>query len=184
MVQMSSFEAKSTLTNMPAMLLMTVALWLSGYTGAIADVRITVTNTAVEHEISPNNGVQRTNRTMSLVLTTDHKLNVKVEYGGATVGGIVVLGKFYRRTDMGGSSYLSRWTIKNGAIMQVSRYESFSMIQRITTNGVDTCQATVDFVLANGHKLFEERRMSNHEDMKVSDMHSENITCSIASLDK
>jgi hypothetical protein len=150
---------------------------------ARADVAITVSYTDVEHDISPNNATYRTERQRKLILTTDRKIRSTVDFGyGISEAGTVTLGKNYENPLSNGMTYIVRWSIENGAIIYHASAESYSFTMRISTNGVDACSAAIEYRLKQGHKFFQEKRMSTHVDITMDDRHVENVSCAIASV--
>ncbi len=167
------------------MFLAVLASGSSFSTKARADVKITIRYTDVEREVSPRNALHKVNRTREFVLTDDHKIKSSFNFGeGHSDSAVVEFGKTYFAKTFTGLDYVSRWSVENGAIVHVSSTQSFSQILKVTTNGVDTCAATIQYRLAVGRRLFEDKRMSNREDVKISDMRADDVACSIASINE
>jgi hypothetical protein len=147
-----------------------------------ADVKITVTYTTIEHEVSPNNAIHKNEHKRELILTSDHKIQSTNEYAGRSSTDVRTLGNKYKGKSFSGMPYNSRWSIEKGAIVFLSSSESYLFTLRISTDGIDTCSASVQFKLKNGRQLFEVRRISNHEDMNLDDIHAENFACAITTV--
>jgi len=181
---MSPIRGKRARPNLTAMLLIVIASCLFFNAKANADVKIIVSFTDIEHEVEPHVAEHSVARTSTIILTSDHKLKSEFDYGwgGHTGSAVIELGKPYRFTTFAGFTYVSRWNIVNGAIVHTNLSESYSFSLRITTNGIDSCTAIIQYKLNPGHKFFEDKRMSNHEDMKDSDKHAENIACTISAI--
>src|SRR5271170_4649713 len=147
-----------------------IVLLLCVSSAARADVKITVIYTDIEHEVSPNNAIWKAERKREIILTNDHKIKSTFDFGyaGKLSTGTPTLGQRYENShNFAGMKFInSRWSIEKGAIMFFYSTESYVYTMRISTNGIDTCSATMQYNLKNGHKLFEEKRMSNHQDMK------------------
>jgi hypothetical protein len=117
-------------------------------------------------------------------LTKDHTLKVSSlaankyakEYKGT-------LGEPFSVQSYTGIGGVTRYRIENRTIIMASFYPSFSTISRINTNGVDSCNVTIEIKKANGHQFFEVKRLSNHEEMLESEIRFENVTCSIKEID-
>jgi hypothetical protein len=149
----------------------------------MADVKITVRYIDVEHEIEPNEAVHRSDRSDTIILTSDHKLRSEHSFGeGHVSSGVPELGNAYNGHTFAGLPYVSVWRIRNGAIIHTNTTPSFTKNLEITTNRIDSRSATVTYRLRRGHTAFEDRRMSNHEVVKMSDLHAENISCNISEI--
>ena len=151
---------------------------------AMADVKIVITYTDVENEIYPNIAIHITDRRRELILTNDHKIRSTFDYGyaGKSGTGTYDLGKSNQIRIFTGSIVNSRWVIEKGAIVRIGHTNSSSSTLRISTNGIDSCSATMTYQLNKDHKSFEDKRMSNGEDIKMSDAHAENVTCTISNV--
>jgi hypothetical protein len=169
---------------MRALLIITtsaIVLLLCLSSAARADVKVTVTYTDLAHEVSPNNVTIRTaERKRELIMTSDHKIQSTFESGGNSETGTVEFGKRYQSRDLTGRVFNGRWSIEKGAIVHVSSAESQLQTLTISTNGTDSCTATIQYILKKGHKLFEGKIKEGYA--QFDELHAENIVCTIAAV--
>jgi hypothetical protein len=182
---MLSLSKTAVPASLAAICVVAVASWLFSDTEAMADAKITIVYTDVQHEVSPKVADWRTDRKRTLTLTSDHKIKSEFDFGwgNRTSSAVLEFGKSYPSTNFTGQSYVTRYTIENGAIVRTMTTDSYSQIIRITTNGTNSCAASVKYRLMKGYKLFMEKRMSNHEDIQMSAWRLENVACTIVSVD-
>lgn len=121
-------------------------------------------------------------RTLELILTKKKQIKINFYYQGFQHFGDVKLGVPHYARTISGEKFVARWSIENGTIVEANFFESRVEIVRISTNGVDTCSATMQNRLANGHHLFESKLDRSQADIKLSEMRDENVRCSIVSV--
>jgi hypothetical protein len=176
---------RSAATKLATMLGAAAVTWAPSGGNAVADVLIKVTFVMVENEVSPRQAEHRSPSTREYRLTNDHTVSiVSTDDNKYTSNGEATFGSTYAAKSVADSNYTGTIGVDNGAIVIENVFPSYKVISRITTNGIDSCSATRKFRLAAGHKFFEIKRFSNHEDMLLSDMHAENVTCSISEIGK
>jgi hypothetical protein len=78
--------------------------------------------------------------------------------------------------------YTVLYTIKNGAIEETSIYPGFILMDRVTTNGTDSCTYSRVFKKKLGLRNFETVRSSNRQPFILSDIHIEKVSCEIAEI--
>ena len=152
------------------------AALLLASTPASAAIRVAVSYTFVEVEISPRQQVHRTNYTNYYTLE-GHNVRFQSSLGNANAGS---LGRSHVATSITGDRYDTSLKVEPGnRLVSVSNYPSQLVRTTITTNGVDSCRAVREAILKPGHQYFEETRISDHEHMILSDIIFENVRCEI-----
>ena len=155
--------------------------WLTRH--AKADAKITVTYNLFYHMVSPEvKDYRSSDRTLELILTKKKQIKINFYYQGFQHFGEVKLGVPHYAKTRSGEDFVARWSIERGAIVEANFFDSRVEITRISTNGVDSCSATMENRLARGHRLFESKLDRSHADIKLSEMRDENVRCSIVSI--
>jgi hypothetical protein len=148
---------------------------------AFADVQITITFTQVNHNISPDVPDKKSFRTRVITLTSDRKLEITSTNNNVSTTNEVVLGEPKSAKSRRVVDYVFRTRIARGAIILGSFFESYSIVTKITTNGIDICTATRDYKLNPGRRFFQDTPLLNRGTIEI---HAENIKCAISSVEK
>ena len=170
-----------------AILLVIAALWRPTVACASDDVRIVVAYTFINTEIAPKRATYTSYAQTAYLVSPDKTIKVAASQidRGRSYGdkASYALGEGRPHTMPDGEIFVVTGHIDDtGAIVVTGDTGSYQIVTRITTNGVDSCSATRDYRLKPGHKVFEVKRLSNHEPMLVSDMHAEHVSCKISSV--
>jgi hypothetical protein len=151
-----------------------------GVGAALADVRIVVKYTEVEHEIATDK-IYRTDKSRIYTVTKNRVLKItSIDSGGTVTNSSAVLEQPGEGKNVAGVNYVNRARIDNGDIVTASFLESFVIETRIRTNGSSSCEATRNYKLLPGRDAFVDRTRVTRVDKTFSDIHAENITCSIS----
>jgi hypothetical protein len=153
---------------------------------ARADVRITLSFVNYEHEIYPREAEHRAAFVREFVLTKDgrvktslsgtrrHGKDIETSLGGTVEGG----------SAKSGTEHVETFTVDNGDFVMTSNFPSYRMVMRIKTNQVDTCEATREFKLNQGYAYYVMHRRGSREEMRVSEIRTENMSCKIEAVAK
>ena len=125
----------------------------------------------VETEISPRQEIHRQSFHPHYELNTDK--TITMQHGSSKLGGTFVV------KEKSGRDFTREFHIVNGAFQITSFHEWFILVTTIRTIGRDTCSASLSWRKRAGQKYFLTYRISNGELMYDSDMHAENVTCSV-----
>jgi hypothetical protein len=154
-----------------------VILFAGGQTidSAYAGARITITYDEVKTEIAPQ---QKTFRTSENRVYTLHGKN-QVDFsgsGGFKTAAAMQLGKDMASRTSGGLRFKLTYRILGGVLFVVTDLSSYTTTRRIKTDGKSGCTSTLEYQKKPGHANFDFPDLN----VTLSDMHAENITCSIA----
>jgi hypothetical protein len=159
---------------------------LGSAAAAKADVKITLSFVNYEHEIFPRDAEHREARVREFVLTDDGRVKTSVSGTGhhgkdveTTLGGAVEGG-----SPKSGTEHLETFSVDKGDFVMTSAFPSYTTVLRIKTNHVDTCEAAREFKLNSGYAFFVMHRRGNHEEMHVSEVRTENMSCKIEAVAK
>jgi len=125
----------------------------------------------VETEISPRQETHRQQSHQHYELNADK--TIAMPKGSSKLGGT-----FMDKTKAG-HDFTREFHIVNGALQVTSSYDGVIVIVTIRTNGRDSCSASLVWRKRAGQKYFFAYRLNNDELMYDSDMHAENVTCSV-----
>jgi hypothetical protein len=141
---------------------------------AYAGARITITYDEVKTEISPH---QKTFRTSENRVYTLHGKN-EVDFsgsGGFKTAAAMQLGNDMESQTSGGLRFKLTYRILSGVLFVVTDLSSYTTTRRIKTDGKSGCASTLEYKKKAGHANFDIPDLN----VTLSDMHAENITCSI-----
>jgi hypothetical protein len=142
---------------------------------AVAGARITITYDEVKTEVAPQ---QKTFRTSENRVYTLHGKN-QVDFSGS--GGFKTTAGMHLGSDMesqtsGGLRFKLTYRILTGVLFVATDLGSYTTTRKIRTDGKNTSVSTLEYKKKPGHSYFEIPDLH----VTFSDMHAENITCSIA----
>jgi hypothetical protein len=149
--------------------------WLASVPSARADVTVKLNGDVVETRVSPTQGVTKLPVSMSYRISADKG----VDYSSSTgAKGRAKLGETVTGVNEGGQTSIRTYKIINGAIVITSHQPGFFLVTKIITDGRSSCSATVKYFRNPGHQYFEGITKTN-QSVLDSDIHAENLTCSI-----
>ena len=146
-----------------------------GSSVAIAGATIWVEADVVATEVSPQREVRRSHVHGGYHLSGRNVLTLGSPQGSREVA----LGRGFEVTNCVGIEGRISSHIVGGAIQIAYDYPSTKTLIRISTNGSNSCSATVSYIVQPGHRYFEAIRPSNGEHVFYSDRRAENVTCAI-----
>ncbi len=160
----------------PRLVFITALLGGSAIAGvAQAAIRVNVTWTVVEQEISPRQQTHAApaGKTFWLgnggVLTRDHNLQAKMSFKQQAL-----------MTNASGRQYLTNYKMQGGRVISTNRFPGSIETVSVATNGVNACSAAVVYSRPRGARYYTGNRVSNGEAMIISEKHAENVTCAIS----
>jgi hypothetical protein len=141
--------------------------------GASAATRITITFDDIAKEVEPINKEIRIPNSRKFTLDKDNNMGTVSSSNHDTMG---ALGRQGHGTDIYNVTYAWTLRIVSGVLFIVNDYPGFTSLTKIRTNGTDSCTATRDYRKKRG-----QFRLGNADNFTrtMSDMHTENMTCSI-----
>jgi hypothetical protein len=141
---------------------------------ADAAVKIAVSGQTVEVEVSPRSATRY----------SQYHLEYLIRKDGTVLTGPYIrqLGKVGAGVARNGEAFVAHYKINNGIIVIASAFPGFAVVSEIRTNGKDSCTCSREYTKLPHHQFFESTRRSNKEHMFLSDLHSENETCSITEV--
>lgn len=172
----SWFEAIRSLTRGAAVCGLATLAVGAALGGAVAGVKITVTYDEAKTEVSPRQRTFSTSETKTYTLHGINELNFSGTGGFKSNSGIRLGNELVGPTS-DGLNYKVVYKIQNGALLVITNLSSYTTTRVITTNQKTTCSATLEYKKKAGHQYFEV--MSAGNPVSLSDMHAENMTCSI-----
>jgi hypothetical protein len=125
----------------------------------------------VETEISPRQEIHRQQLHEHFELNSDK--TVTMPKGSSKLGGT------FMAKEKTGHDIANEFHIVNGAFQITSLHEGAILIITIRANDRDSCSASLVWRKRAGQKYFFGYRINNNDLMYDSDMHAENITCSV-----
>jgi hypothetical protein len=150
---------------------------------ARADTKVIVSYTQVDNQVTPTTHEFRNNRRTIIVLTNDKKIRTGADINGShSLSAIHELNVPIFAHNQAGVEYVIRYSIENGQIVVASFLPSYKIITRISTDGKSKCSATREYKLLPGHRVFEDKDFNNKQDVTMSNVHAEDVTCDISEL--
>ena len=125
----------------------------------------------VETEISPRQEIHRQHTHQHYELNSDKTITM--------LKGSGVIGGTFMDRDRNGHEFTREFHIVNGAFQITYVYKGTILITTIQINGRDSCSASLVWRKRAGQKYFFGYRLNNNDLMYDSDMHAENVTCSV-----
>lgn len=165
----------SALPNFLNIFLFVTFMLTAGIEDAKAGAIITITYTDVKTEVSPFQKTFSTNenRTYSL---KGSEVGFSGSGGFKTSSGMR-LGKDLEGDTNNGTHFKVKYSVVNGSIVVFTDFPSYTTTRTISTNHKDSCTSTLVYRKKSGYQNFEVQ-WEGHP-VLFSDMHAENITCSI-----
>jgi hypothetical protein len=142
---------------------------------AIAGATIRIEFDVVTTEVSPQQEVRRSHLHGGYHLSGRNVLTLGSPQGTREVS----LGRGLEVTNRVGIEGRISSHIVGGAIQVAYDYPSTRTLIRISTNGANSCSATVSYMIQPGHRYFESIQLSTGEHLFFSDRRAENVTCAI-----
>ncbi len=142
---------------------------------AFAGARITITYDEVKTEVAPHQKTFRTSENRVYTLHGKNRVDFSGSGGFKTATGMQ-LGNDMEGATSGGLPFKLTYRILNGVLFVVTDLDSYTTTRKIKTDGKNTCASTLEYKKKAGHPYFEIPALN----VTFSDMHAENMTCSIA----
>lgn len=142
---------------------------------AAAGVRITITYDEVKTEVAPQQRTFRTSENRVYTLRGKNQVDFSGSGGFKTAAGMR-LGNDMESQTSGGLPFKLTYRILNGVLFVVTDLESYTTTRKIKTDGKSACSSTLEYKRKAGHQYFEIPALK----VTFSDMHAENIACSIS----
>lgn len=171
---------RTGITRPTILVIIAASVWACSAREAGADVKINVS-----FDFVAEGPPLRDRRSTEYVLTSDHKVNVVSHMcAGCDTSNSHDLGQPKLARTYTGLEGVSRLRIDNGVIVHAFFTESYTSLTRIATNGVDSCTATKEYKLLQGHDRYEVNSINGKHFTSHSDIHAENVSCSIEEIRK
>jgi hypothetical protein len=142
---------------------------------AFAGARITITYDEVKTEVAPHQKTMRTSENRVYTLHGKNQVDFSGSGGFKTTAGMQ-LGNDMESQTSGGLRFKLTYRILNGVLFVVTDLGSYTTTRKIRTDGKNSCASTLEYKKKAGHANFDIPDLN----VTFSDMHAENITCSIA----
>jgi hypothetical protein len=142
---------------------------------AFAGARITITYDEVKTEIAPQQKTFRTSENRVYTLHGKNQVDFSGSGGFKTAAGMQ-LGNDMESQTSGGLRFKLTYRILNGVLFVATDLGSYTTTRRIKTDGKNNCTSTLEYKKKPGHANFDLPDLN----VTLSEMHAENITCSIA----
>jgi hypothetical protein len=139
---------------------------------AHAGARITIAYVLIKSETAPQQKMIRFN--VNRVYTL-HGSQVDFSGTGLRDGGGMKLGDDLESRTGDGRQYKFTYRILNGVLFVVSDFKTYTSVRKIRTDGKNACSSTLEYKKKAGYSSFEEPELN----ATFSDIHAENVTCSI-----
>jgi hypothetical protein len=142
---------------------------------AVAGARITITYDEVKTEVAPQQKTFRTSENRVYTLHGKNQVDFSGSGGFKTTAGMRI-GNDMESETSGGLRFKLTYRILNGVLFVVTDLDSYTTTRKIKTDGKNACVSTLEYKKKAGHEHFEIPALK----VTFSDMHAENITCSIS----
>ena len=143
---------------------------------AAAGTRIAITYDEVKTEVAPKQKTFRTNESRVYTLRGKNQVDFSGSGGFKTTAGMRI------GNDMDGSNgglrFKLTYRILDGVLFIVTDLDSYTTTRKIRTDGKSSCVSTLEYKRKAGHEYFEFPALK----VTFSDMHAENVTCSISEI--
>jgi hypothetical protein len=145
-------------------------------------VVITIRYTLVENQLSPKSGTVRSDRTREFRLSGINFIDYKIMMNGAVLetGKSSLGGSGGGVSPVNGLTYRTHAGILGGALSMTEQAETFHVTTTIRTDGKSACSASRVYQLNPGQKEFHTATPNGHVPEIGTDIHVENMTCSIS----
>jgi hypothetical protein len=141
---------------------------------AEAGIKITVTYDQVNIEVSPQQQTTRSSKYRMYTISKDNRINV----AGSDIGqSDRSLGQEAEGHMLRGMHYKSTTRLLGNVLFVITAFDEYTSVRKIKLSG-HNCVSTLVFKRSPRHEYYEEARPS--ETTFYSDMHAENIKCSVA----
>jgi hypothetical protein len=152
-----------------------IAFGAGGAEFAHAAVKLSLSYVIVQVEASPGQSTYREPVSSEITINKDGSLRVGKGKLTRQLGREIAA--IDPQTD---EPYVIAYRVKNGAIVITVKFPGFTILRQITTNHKDSCNFSVIYTKIPGHKYYEAVRISNKEHMELSDLHAEELGCSVS----
>jgi hypothetical protein len=141
---------------------------------AEAGARIVVTYDVVSAEIAPEQRTTRIRETRTYTLSGKNSLNLA---GSQIASSSHSLGQETEGSMLRGMHFRATYRVLYGILFIITDFDGYTAIKKITVVGANACVCTLEFRKKSGHQYIEHIRPAGTS--FYSDMHTENMTCSI-----
>jgi hypothetical protein len=141
---------------------------------AEAGIKITMTYDQVNTEVSPKQQTTRSSKYRTYTISKNNRINVAdsdIEQNDRS------LGQDAEGHMLRGMHYKSTTRLLGNVLFVITAFDEFTSVRKIKLSG-HNCVSTLVFKRNPGHEYYEEARPT--ETSLYSDMHAENIKCSVA----
>lgn len=144
-------------------------------------VIITMRYTLVENQLSPKSGMVRSDWTREFKLSGNNVIDYKIMMNGAVLetGKSSLGGSGGGVSPVNGLTYRTHAGVLGGALSMTEQAETFHVTTTIRTDGKSSCSASRVYQLNPGQKQFHTATPNGHAAESSTDIHVENMTCSI-----
>jgi hypothetical protein len=143
---------------------------------AAAGARITITYDEVKTEVAPQQKTFRTSENRVYTLHGKNQVDFSGSGGFKTTAGMRLGNDMEGETNGGGLRFKLTYRILNGVLFVVTDLDSYTTTRKIKTDGKSACTSTLEYKRKPCHQYFEIPALK----VTFSDMHAENIACSIS----
>ena len=142
---------------------------------------ITVSYTLLASMVSPRTEIGIHQWTQKFRLSGSNVLNREIYRDGVKISTwTAFLGqKLTGDSKITGKNTVTTLSVMDGAIVQTDSLASYSITTTIKMAGKESCSASRIYKLKAGYKLFEDGATFSHAPLLESDLHAENVQCSI-----